>query len=94
MGRSAHQELAETRASIVRRSVRREGLEPNRTDAVLAVYPGGIGRRGLHRWQTRPMTKELADELARVRAVLAHSNEPTRPASMQTSTLHAATPAL
>jgi hypothetical protein len=40
------------------------------------------------------MTKELADELARVRAVLAQSNEPTRPTSMQTSLMHAATPTL
>jgi hypothetical protein len=61
--------------------------------AVVRVHPKGLGRQhSLHRWQTRPMTKELADELARVRAVLAQSNEPTQPTSMQTSHMHTAAP--
>ena len=54
----------------MRRSVRHKDLEPNRTDAVVAVYPRGVGRRGLLHWQTAPMTTELAEEIARVRQAL------------------------
>ena len=62
--------------------------------AVVRVHPKGLGgQHSLQRWQTRPMTKDLADELARVRAVLAQSNEPTRATSALTSTVHTATPA-
>jgi hypothetical protein len=59
---------------------------------VVAVQPTGLGGRDLLRWQTRPMTTELADEIARVRNAL--SSEPTQPTSMQTGHVHAATPAL
>lgn len=59
---------------------------------VVRVQPMGLGGRDLLRWQTRPMTTELADEIARVRNAL--SSEPTQPTSMQTSTLHVATPTL
>jgi len=37
---------------------------------VVSVHPSGLCRRGLHRWPTKPMTQELADELVRVRTRL------------------------
>jgi hypothetical protein len=59
---------------------------------VVAVQPTGLGGRDLLRWQTRPMTTELVDEIARVRNAL--SSEPTRPTSALTSHTHAAAPTL
>ena len=40
------------------------------------LYPAGLGRRNLHRWKTRPMTRELMDEIIRVRTRLAEASRP------------------
>lgn len=37
----------------------------------VTLYPTGMGRADLHRWKTEPMTRELMDEIARVRTRLA-----------------------
>jgi hypothetical protein len=37
------------------------------TKAIVRVQPKGLGGRDLLHWQTEPMTKELDDEIARVR---------------------------
>jgi hypothetical protein len=37
----------------------------------VTLYPTGMGRADLHRWKTEPMTRELMDEIIRVRTRLA-----------------------
>jgi hypothetical protein len=37
----------------------------------VTLYPTGLGRADLHRWKTEPMTRELMDEIIRVRTKMA-----------------------
>jgi hypothetical protein len=56
--------------AVVRYRVPKPGLSDvtmSSTKTIVRVQPKGLGGRDLLHWQTEPMTKELDDEIARVR---------------------------